>query len=100
MRLTAEQLNSTLRLVHEHLGCDVSVAVYGSRLNDQQRGGDLDLLLESSVHISRLQRARLQLALEAAISLPVDILVYQRNMKPSPFQAIALAKAVPLEQLA
>lgn len=100
MRLTAEQINSTLVLVREHLGQNVGVAVYGSRLDEQRKGGDLDLLLESEAPVSRLQRAGLKLALEARLNMPVDILVHQRGTAPGAFQAIALAEAVPLEQAA
>lgn len=38
-------------------------------------------------------RARVKLALEEAIGLPVDVVAYETGREPTPFQAIALARA-------
>lgn len=100
MRLTHEQITKILRITHLQLGDDVAVRVYGSRLDDKRRGGDLDLLVESPRRVSLLQRADLKLALEHELQLPVDILAYQQGHSPTAFQAIALAQSVRLEDAA
>jgi predicted nucleotidyltransferase len=100
MRLTAEQTATIVSLVHRQLGPDVRIRVYGSRLNDRVKGGDLDLLVESPHRITRLQRAELKMLLETALQIPVDILAYQHGTEPNAFQAIALAQAIPLERAA
>ncbi|WP_374278391.1 nucleotidyltransferase family protein [Azonexus sp.] len=82
--------------VHRMAGGDVRAYVFGSRLDDAARGGDVDLLLASERRIDFLTRARVKAALEATIGLPVDVLSYQTGQTPSPFQQIALAAAVPL----
>lgn len=100
MRLTSNQIQVILDTVHRQLGADAGVAVYGSRLNNETRGGDLDLLVESPSHVTKLQRAELQMALENVLQIPVDVLIYHRGTEPSAFQAIALKRAVTLEQVA
>lgn len=46
MRLSTEQVQLIARTVAELAGADATVRVFGSRLDDTARGGDIDLLLE------------------------------------------------------
>lgn len=46
MRLNNEQIEMIRRLAHQVAGEQSRVRVFGSRLDDELRGGDLDLLLE------------------------------------------------------
>lgn len=94
MRLTAEQLESIRAAVAETAGDEVRAFVFGSRLDDARRGGDLDLLLRAPHRIGLLSRARLKQRLEARLSMPVDVLSMQDGREPTPFEAIALARAV------
>lgn len=94
MRLTPKQTNIILETVRELAGADARVIVFGSRTNDECRGGDLDLLVESSPAISLMQRARIKYELESALQIPVDILAKKTGASPKPFQAIALATGV------
>lgn len=96
MRLTPEQTRVILATVREQAGCDARIVLFGSRTNDTRRGGDLDLLVESSPALSLIQRARIKQTLENALLMPVDILAKQANVPPKPFQAIALATGVVL----
>lgn len=77
-------------------GPNARAIVFGSRLRDDAKGGDLDLLIEADQGIDLLQRARLKMALEAQLALPVDIITRQRGISTTPFQRIALAKGIPL----
>ena len=100
MRLSMEQVTTIQTIVRQELGDAVRISVYGSRLDDKRKGGDLDLLLETHERVDRLQRAGLKLRLEASLQIPVDVMVYQTGAMPSAFQAIALAQAVKLEDAA
>jgi predicted nucleotidyltransferase len=53
MRLTAEQSKVILATTRELAGADASVRLFGSRLNDQLRGGDIDLLVECTHRVDR-----------------------------------------------
>ena len=48
MRLTDQQAQAIMQLAHEIAGERVQVRIFGSRLDDRARGGDLDLMLELS----------------------------------------------------
>lgn len=96
MRLTAQQQHDILQIVHQHVGAQTRVGLYGSRVRDDARGGDVDLLVEGPRHLTPLARAALQLDLQQALELPVDIL-YRETGKPlTAFQSIAAASAQPL----
>lgn len=78
MRLTPEQVATIKQAAVEVFGDGVSVKLFGSRLDDAMRGGDIDLLVESpDVIESKMDKmltltARLQLRLG---DQPIDILV-------------------------
>ena len=46
MRLTPEQIDTIRRVIHAEMGADTTVRLFGSRLDDTARGGDIDLLLQ------------------------------------------------------
>ena len=46
MRLTETQIQAIHATAEELFGNDVRVSLFGSRIDDQQRGGDIDLLSE------------------------------------------------------
>ncbi len=71
--------------------------LFGSRLDDMARGGDVDLLVESREPPSIRQRALAKMALERQLNLPVDIVAFQRGTVGSPFVRIARSKARALE---
>lgn len=93
MRLTPAQQQTIHQLVSSHLGEDAGVLVYGSRLNDRERGGDLDLLLECPRHVPLLARAALKLELEQALLMPVDLLFSEAGRPATDFEAVARAGA-------
>ena len=47
MRLTSEQITIIKAAVAEHFGADAIVMLFGSRIDDSKRGGDIDLYIES-----------------------------------------------------
>jgi len=97
MRLTPDQCHLILATVRRHILGSHRVLLYGSRLDDQSRGGDVDLLIESDAAVPTLQRARIKNELEDRLHLPIDLIAIQSGREASPFQAIALAHAVPLD---
>lgn len=97
MRLTQTQRAIILSGVREFIGSSVNIHVFGSRLDDAKRGGDVDLLLISPTAISLLACAELKMALEQRLQLPVDIVTYVSTAEPTPFQAIALGQSSPIE---
>lgn len=78
MRLTSEQIAIIKQTTAEVFGPAAEVRLFGSRCDDQQRGGDIDLLvysahtIEDKLHKSLTLTARLQMRLG---DQPIDVLV-------------------------
>lgn len=100
MRLTAEEIAGIKAAVPEVLGYGAGVAVFGSRADDSQRGGDIDLL----VTVPRDAMADLghELALQAALEerlgeRRVDIVLTVQGRDPArPIERIAHETGVAL----
>jgi predicted nucleotidyltransferase len=48
MRLNSDQVQAIKQAAQQVLGEDARVTLFGSRTNDELRGGDIDLLFETS----------------------------------------------------
>ena len=97
MRLTGEQKNFILQTVGHLLGNGAAVYLFGSRLDERSKGGDVDLFIEIDMPVPFLQQAKLKLELENRLGLPVDLIVKTRAAAPTSFQTIARAHAARLE---
>lgn len=96
MRLTPAQIDTIKSTASVVLGDGVQVWLYGSRLDDQRRGGDVDLLVQTSRKASVMDHARFKYQIESTLQLPVDVLMVQTGQNASPFETIARSKAVEL----
>ncbi|MFA7240759.1 MAG: nucleotidyltransferase domain-containing protein [Sulfuricellaceae bacterium] len=96
MRLTQPQQATICQTVAHVIGPGARVWLFGSRRDDNARGGDLDLLVESDDLPSIMQRAHIKLTLESSLAMPVDIVAIKRGAPLSAFQRIALAGAISL----
>jgi predicted nucleotidyltransferase len=96
MRLTRQQAEMIAQTVSCLAGAGSAVYLFGSRLNDQAKGGDVDLFIESDMPLSLIHRAQIKMALESQLALPVDIVAKPRSAVATPFQNIAKFHAVQL----
>jgi len=92
MRLSPEQTAKILSVVHAVAGDGVRVSLFGSRLRDDARGGDVDLVLQSRQTISVLEKAKIKSQLEGHLQLPVDIVVAAEDEPHSAFADLALSE--------
>ena len=97
MRLTSQQIKIIIEVVARVAGNTADTYLFGSRVNDQSKGGDVDILIEVDRKLRRIEQGKIQLELEQALNLPVDILVQERNAETTPFLSIAQAQAKKLE---
>jgi uncharacterized protein len=96
MRLTAEQKRTIREQVDDFLGGGAELSVYGSRLNDDARGGDIDLLVRTAQPVDMLNQPRLHARLEEALQLPVDLLFVAEGAETTHFKRMICAQAQPL----
>jgi len=93
MRLTHEQVELIRRIAFQVAGNSNRVRVFGSRLDDTARGGDIDLLLEltNSTDNPALIAAQLSARVSHAMGgQKVDVLVIAPNLMRLPIHDIAL----------
>ncbi|MGD0958605.1 MAG: nucleotidyltransferase domain-containing protein [Methylomonas sp.] len=97
MRLTKQQTQTIIETVTRLAGTGAVVHVFGSRIDDQAKGGDIDLLIETDQKLSLIQRAQIKMELESQLGLPVDIISKAFGKPVTPFQGIALSRSILLE---
>lgn len=96
MRLTAEEVAGIKAAVAEVFGDAAPVRLFGSRTDDGARGGDIDLLVETTPGDATLAR---EMALEAALAArigerKVDIVLMESGPPRRPIEKIALRDGV------
>lgn len=92
MRLTDRQIQAIRRLACEVAGDRARVRVFGSRLDDTARGGDVDLMLElpEPVENPALLAARMAAKVSRSMSgRKVDVLLSAPNLMRLPIHDIA-----------
>jgi predicted nucleotidyltransferase len=87
MRLDQIQLANIQQACQQTFVGDASVWVFGSRLNDCARGGDVDLYVVAGPD-TLLDELRCKIRLEEVLYLPVDLIV-RKPYDMSPIAVIA-----------
>lgn len=98
MRLTPSQQASIVSRIREQAGESARIFLYGSRIDDTARGGDIDILVESHPVLTLRQRASIRQALEQELALPIDLVACDTHSPDRPFVAIVRDSAVLLEE--
>ena len=79
MRLSEQQCSIIRSSVAENFGADAVVRLFGSRTDDSQRGGDIDLLIETQQSdVNKLVRAELTMLADLQTQLgeqKIDVLL-------------------------
>lgn len=78
MRLSQQSRQTIHDTVQEVFGRDANVKLFGSRLNDAARGGDIDLLIALPAITADVERKSLQLVAKLQMRIgdqPIDVLV-------------------------
>ena len=96
MRLTQDEQTLIKRIVAEVFGDDAEVRLFGSRVDDEKRGGDVDLYVVP-VQCDNLFMKRVTCLgkLETVLPYPVDLVVHEPG-RDLPIYRIAGAQGVRL----
>lgn len=99
MRLTPYQIETISKTVKDLAGSAARVWLFGSRVDDQRRGGDVDLLVQLDAPVA--EPAALAARLSARVSRSmygrrVDVLLQAPNLAELPIHHIAMAQGVRL----
>jgi len=99
MRLTETQTEAIRRIVRAEAGERAAVRVFGSRVRDDARGGDLDLLvtLPDPAEAPALLSARLSARISRVMhGRKVDVVLEAPNLKRLPIHEVAEREGVSL----
>jgi predicted nucleotidyltransferase len=81
---------------------DIELRLYGSRADDQKKGGDIDLLLRiPSKILAKIEDLRFRINIEMQKRIgeqKIDLLVIDQNPPEKPFHRIALRESLLLKK--
>lgn len=99
MRLTSRQIAAIRECASQLAGDAARVWLFGSRVRDDARGGDVDLLLELDEAVEEPAQLSARLAAQVSRAMygrKVDVLIKAPNLKFLPIHSIALAEGIRL----
>ena len=97
MRLDAKSVELIREVVLAEAGPQARVRLFGSRVNDQARGGDVDLLLEMPqppANAARLASAVAGRVSRALHGRRVDVLIDAPGLRRLPIHEVAIGQGV------
>lgn len=94
MRLTDQQAKLIKSHVQRYFGADTKVWLFGSRVDDQRRGGDVDLYIEPEF-ADLTSELKCKIDLEDDLDLHVDMVINQIG-KEDPIYRLAKQQGVRL----
>ncbi len=100
MRLSAAQTRMILDSARDLFGENVRVTLFGSRVDDSARGGDVDLLVEVSGPVDHpaVMMARLSARISRALhGRKVDVVISAPNMADLAIHRVARESGVRLQ---
>ncbi|PUE17935.1 nucleotidyltransferase family protein [Limnohabitans sp. WS1] len=74
MRLTPAQINTIKSTATAVLGEGAQVTLFGSRVHDDKKGGDVDLYVEMD-QPELMKKIRCKVSLQDQLDMPVDLIV-------------------------
>jgi predicted nucleotidyltransferase len=94
MRLTQQQASLIASRIRQYFGTNARVWLFGSRVDDKRKGGDVDLYVEPE-HTDLDSEMKCRMNLEDELDLHVD-LVISRAGRDEPIYRIAKREGVRL----
>lgn len=99
MRLSPQTQHTILETVQEVFGDAAQVKLFGSKIDDNARGGDIDLLVELSCIADEIERKTIQLMAKLQLRIgdqPIDVLVIDPSTPLQPIHQQAMLTGIKL----
>jgi len=94
MRISPDQAQIICQQIHQYFGDTAAIWLFGSRVIDNKKGGDVDLYVEADPH-PLLNEIRCKIGLEEGLEMPVDLIV-REPFDASPIARIAKTRGLKL----
>src|SRR5208283_155472 len=96
MRITSSEQEIIKLYVKKHFGSNADVYIFGSRVNNNKKGGDIDLYLTTDIPSSDIVRRKISLLvdMEKAIGEQKIDIVINNHTKQKPIYEIAEKEGV------
>ena len=95
MRISTTQQKKICNIIYQLLSDDVDIRVFGSRLDDNAKGGDLDLFIQTPHIVEHPAAISAKIAAQVYRVMhgrKVDVLLQAPNLKITPIHHIARQK--------
>jgi len=99
MRLTPAQIQTIQSTVHAVLGAGAQITLFGSRVHDDQMGGDVDLMVQVNQDIADPAVIAARLSSQVSRSMQgrkVDVVLKAPNLMAQPIHRIAEQEGIRL----
>jgi predicted nucleotidyltransferase len=96
MRLTEAQARFIRERICAAMGNGTRIWLFGSRVDDNRRGGDVDLYVEPAQPVSLADELRVRSDIADRLDLEVDLIVACQEPGSQPIHRIARHTGVPL----
>lgn len=97
MRLQEKQIESIVKIAKEIFGNDIIVYLFGSRADDTQKGGDIDLYIRSKEKIPAEHKIKFLSSIYRNVTeRKVDLLVADSSKELNKIQREAMIKGIKL----
>lgn len=93
MRLKPKEIETLTSVIKNHLN-DVEIFLFGSRVNDDAKGGDIDILIIGTEEKDAKIMSRIRLELEEKLGEQKIDLVYQQKDNMTSFGKLAMMEGI------
>ncbi|MDC7221295.1 MAG: nucleotidyltransferase domain-containing protein [Spirochaetales bacterium] len=95
MRLSEEERNIIKSTLYQSLGKNMDIYLFGSRVDDSRKGGDIDLFVKAGKLISLKDKLKVLTLLEMrGIERKVDLIIENPQNVNSPVVKEAMSKGI------
>jgi len=97
MRLTDRQIETITTTIHQFLGEQAQVKLFGSRIDNLAKGGDIDLFINTNEPVNRPALTIAQIQAKLIMQLgdqKFDIILQAPNLQTHPINKIAESQGI------
>ena len=99
MRLSKQEIAFINQLGKLHFGDDAAIYLFGSRVDDSKKGGDIDLYIETSLSADKAFKAKIKFLTDLELQIgeqKIDVVIKNNDREPQLIHKVAKETGVRL----